>query len=76
MFDERQADGWLRALAGREPLPPAQPDAPLRLIPLRVLAERRGRCKRSIKREIEKTYGKLDGARTDGALAKRSLESV
>jgi hypothetical protein len=75
LFVAREWDDSLREAAGREPLLPQQPDAPLELIPLREAARRAGVCVRTLKRKIKETYGAPDGVRTDGALAKRALET-
>ena len=76
LLDAREWDDSLREAAGREPLPPQKPDAPLVLIPLREAARRAGVCVRTLKRKIKETYGPPEGVRTDGALAKRALESA
>jgi hypothetical protein len=59
-FVEAEANNYLRALAGLDPLP-IDAKAPVRLIRLSTLAERRDRCPRTIKREVERVYGRIDG---------------
>jgi hypothetical protein len=59
-FVEAEAENYLRALAGLDPLP-IDANAPVRLIRLSTLAARRDRCSKTIKREVEKTYGRIDG---------------
>jgi hypothetical protein len=73
-FEEAKADNWLRELAGLPPLP-IDPDAPVRLIRASTLADRRGCQRVTIKRDVERTYGKLiESAKP--ASAKRPLETV
>ena len=84
-FVEAEAENYLRALAGLDPLP-IDANAPVRLIRLSTLAARRDRCSKTLKREVEKTYGRIDGtvepaaaaAKRPAAPAKRqrSLQSV
>ena len=84
-FVEAEAENYLRALAGLDPLP-IDANAPVRLIRLSTLAARRGRCSKTLKREVEKTYGRIDGTFEPAAAAatrpdapakrQRSLESV
>src|SRR5271166_1514113 len=59
-FVEAEAENYLRALAGLDPLP-IDANAPVRLIRLSTLAARRDRCSKTLKREVEKTYGRIDG---------------
>src|SRR5580658_6428536 len=67
-FVEAEAENYLRALAGLDPLP-RDPSAPVRLIRLSTLAARRDRCSKTLKRELEKTYGRIDGTVEPAAAA-------
>src|SRR5271165_7285364 len=59
-FVEAEAENYLRALAGLDQLP-IDANAPVRLIRLSTLAARRDRCSKTLKRDIQKTYGRIDG---------------
>ena len=67
-FVEAEAENYLRALAGLDQLP-IDANAPVRLIRLSTLAARRDRCSKTLKRDIEKTYGKIDGTAEPAAAA-------
>jgi hypothetical protein len=67
-FVEAEAENYLRALAGLDPLP-RDPSAPVRLIRLSTLAARRDRGSKTLKRELEKTYGRIDGTVEPAAAA-------
>ena len=72
MFVESEANNWLRLLAGLDPLP-VDANAPIRLIHLSKLADRRDCHIKTIKRDVERTYGKLAGVTPPAAPAKRRV---